>query len=171
MHFPDSVLERAGAVSLAIFDVDGVLTDGRITYNTAGDETKSFHVHDGSAIRLLQQHGIPVALISGRNSPAVTRRAGELGILHVYQGIANKAEALDALIEATGIAATAMCHVGDDLPDLVLYARVALGIGVPDGHPVVVERADYVTSAAGGTGVAREVCELLLRAHGAWPYS
>jgi 3-deoxy-D-manno-octulosonate 8-phosphate phosphatase (KDO 8-P phosphatase) len=171
MRFTDSLLERARAVSLVSFDVDGVLTDGRITYSESGDEIKSFHVQDGHAIKMLQSNGIGVAIITGRTSNMVTRRAAELGIEHVYQGSGDKVATLRSLIERLGIDASAVAHVGDDLPDLPLFSLVGLAIGVPNGHPSAMAGTQYVTRLAGGEGVAREICELLLRARGCWPYS
>lgn len=170
MHIPDPLMDRAAAIRLVSFDVDGVLTDGRIIYTERGDEIKAFNVQDGSAIKLLQSHGIAIALITGRTSAMVTRRARELGIAHVYQGCDDKAAALDELVTRLGITAAAVAHVGDDLPDLPLFCRVGLAIGVPNGHPAALAHAHHVTELAGGCGVAREVCELLLRAQGLWPY-
>jgi 3-deoxy-D-manno-octulosonate 8-phosphate phosphatase (KDO 8-P phosphatase) len=170
MPFSDSLLERARAVSLVSFDVDGVLTDGRIVYSERGDEIKAFHVQDGHAIKMLQGNGIGVAIITGRRSGMVTRRAAELGIQHVFQGIEDKAATLRSLIERLGIPAAAVAHVGDDLPDLPLFSLVGLAVGVPNGHPSALACTHYVTRLAGGEGVAREICELLLRARDAWPY-
>jgi len=170
MNFPEAVLERARTVSLVSFDVDGVLTDGRIIYSDAGDEIKAFHVQDGSAIQLLRSCGITVALISGRSSPTVTRRGAELGIEHVHQGIRDKAAVLAELTTGLGLRPDAAAHVGDDLPDLAIFGVVGLAIGVANGHPSVLARSHYVTQLAGGQGVAREVCELLLKARKQWPY-
>lgn len=170
MSFPDSVLERARAIALVSFDVDGVLTDGRIVYSDDGREIKAFHVQDGSAIKMLQAAGITVALITGRSSPVVARRAAELGITHVRQAAGDKAAALDGILGELGLTLAAAAHVGDDLPDLPLFDRVGLAVGVPNGHPSALARVHYVTQLAGGQGVAREVCELLLRARDQWPY-
>ena len=170
MSFPASVLERARGIALVSFDVDGVLTDGRIVYSDDGREIKAFHVQDGSAIKMLQSAGIRVALITGRSSPVVERRAAELGVADVVQGAGDKAAALDGILGGLGLAPAAAAHVGDDLPDLPLFDRVGLAIGVPNGHPAALARAHYVTRLAGGQGVAREVCELLLRARDQWPY-
>lgn len=170
MRIPDSLLDRARAVALVSFDVDGVLTDGRITYTEHGDEIKAFHVQDGSAIKMLQANGIAVALITGRCSAMVSRRAEELGIAHVFQGSDDKAAALEQLTGRLGITASEVAHVGDDLPDLPLFRQVGLAIGVPNGHPSALAQTHHVTELPGGSGVAREVCELLLRAKGLWPY-
>ncbi|MFW6093402.1 MAG: KdsC family phosphatase [Pseudomonadota bacterium] len=170
MQFPEPLLTRARAVTLVSFDVDGVLTDGRLLYSDRGEEIKAFHVQDGSAIKLLQQHGISVAIITGRSSSVVRRRAEELGIEHVHQAVADKAAAMHALMDRLDVGPDAVAHVGDDLPDLELFELAGLAIGVPNGHPSALARTHYVTRLSGGDGVAREVCELLLRAQGIWPY-
>jgi len=166
----EPVRARAAAVELVSFDVDGVLTDGRLLYTEQGDEIKAFHVQDGSAIKLLLDYGIQVALITGRRSNLVQRRASELGIEHVFQGVSDKGAALEELCARLKLAEAAVAHVGDDLPDLPLFHRVGFAIGVPNGHPATFAHVHHVTSLAGGQGVAREVCELLLRARGSWPF-
>ncbi|MEZ5558772.1 MAG: HAD-IIIA family hydrolase [Pseudomonadales bacterium] len=168
MTFPEPILRRAAGVRLVSFDVDGVLTDGKLYYTSAGEEIKAFNVQDGSAIKLLLGHGVEVAIITGRDSPMVSRRAAELGIPHLFQNVDDKAQALDTLCERLALRPSEVAHVGDDLPDLALFAHVGLAIAVPSGHPAALARAHYVTQLAGGTGVAREVCELILRARGAW---
>ncbi len=170
MEFPEEVLERARSVRLVSFDVDGVLTDGRIVYSEHGDELKAFHVQDGSAIKLLAAEGITSAIITGRASAPVARRAAELGIEHVFQGVADKAVVLRQLLSRLNLDANAVAHVGDDLPDLPVFAMAGLAIGVPNGHPTALARVHYVTRLPGGQGVAREICELLLRARQRWPY-
>lgn len=170
MDFPARVLERASAIDLVSFDVDGVLTDGKLYYTDQGEEIKAFHVQDGSAIKLLEQNGIRTAIVTGRRSPMVSRRAQELGISYVFQGVDDKVQCLADLCESLRLAPAQTAHVGDDLPDLGLFRFVGLGIGVPNGHPTALAAADYVTRLAGGQGVAREICELLLRARGCWDY-
>jgi 3-deoxy-D-manno-octulosonate 8-phosphate phosphatase (KDO 8-P phosphatase) len=165
-----ALTRRAAGIDLISFDVDGVLTDGRIVYTERGDEIKAFNVQDGSAIKLLQSCGIQAALITGRRSSMVERRAAELGIEHVFQGVADKAEALEILCARLRIPPSAVAHVGDDLPDLALFHRVGLAIRVPNGHPTIFPHVHHTTELAGGQGVAREVAELLLRARGSWPF-
>lgn len=159
-----------GSLDAITFDVDGVLTDGGITYLDDGRELKTFNVQDGSAFKMLMQAGIAVAWITGRSSTIVHRRAEELGIFHLYQGVANKSEAFSDFLAKVRVPAEKAAHVGDDLPDLVLFPRCAIGISVPNGHPAVRAAADYVTTTRGGNGVARELCELILRSKGLWPY-
>ena len=170
MEFPDQVLEKASRIRLISFDVDGVLTDGKLYYTDQGAEIKAFNVQDGSAIKLLHQHGIQTAIITGRDSPMVSRRASELGISHVHQQVDDKARTLAKLCAALGLTHVEAAHVGDDLPDLALFQTVGLAVGVPNGHPSALASAHYVTRLAGGQGVAREVCELILRARGLWAY-
>ncbi len=160
----------AGRIRLLSFDVDGVLTDGRIIYSDDGRELKAFNVQDGSAIKMLAAEGIEIAILTGRDSPMVARRAGELGIRHLAQGLDDKGPAFQSLCEQLGIPLEATAHVGDDLADLVLFDLAGFSISVPNGHPAVRARADYITEAAGGEGVARELAELILRARGSWPY-
>jgi 3-deoxy-D-manno-octulosonate 8-phosphate phosphatase (KDO 8-P phosphatase) len=162
----DAVLERARAIRLLVLDVDGVLTDGRLFLSAAGEELKVFHVRDGSGLVAIQRAGITVAIISGRDSPAVTRRATELGIRHVHQGVADKGALLDRLLAELGIAAEETACVGDDTPDAPMLRRAGLAIGVADAHPALLAAAHWVTKSNGGQGAVREVCDLLLSAHG-----
>ena len=164
-----AVLAKARHVRLLILDVDGVLTDGRLYYGPDGAEQKAFHAQDGSAIKRLCAAGIAVALISGRTSESVRRRAAELALRHVYLGREDKAAALVDLRTRTNIEPARMAHVGDDLADLPLFARVGMAMTVADAHPVVRARADYVASLGGGRGAVREICDLLLHAQGQWP--
>ena len=170
MEFRKEVLIKAQSVQLVCFDVDGVLTSGAITYSDDGRELKSFHVRDGAAIKLLLTSGIEVAILTGRTSAMVKRRAGELGIRHLHQGLSDKLPALDQLAAKLKLTTSEVAHVGDDLPDLDVFSRVGLSITVADGHPEVLARADFVTTKSGGHGVASEVAELILRAKGCWPY-
>lgn len=165
----ETVLAQARRVRLLILDVDGVLTDGRLYYGADGAEQKAFHAQDGSAIKRLAAAGIPVALISGRRSDAVRRRAAELALRHVYLGREDKAAALADLHAQTNIDPANMAHVGDDLADLPLFAHVGMAFAVADAHPVVRSRAHHVAALGGGRGAVREICDLLLHAQGKWP--
>ena len=168
MNFPESILDKARPIQLLILDVDGVLTDGRLYYSESGEELKAFSTQDGAAIKMLTATGVIAAIITGRQSKLVARRADELGITHLYQGAADKANVLDDLTHKTGIARGHMAHVGDDLPDLVLFNRVGMAFSVPGAHPDIAARADYVTAAAPGHGAVREVCHLLMVAQRTW---
>ncbi len=153
-----------------IFDVDGVLTDGRIIYGDDGTEYKAFNVRDGASLKLLNSH-IPVAIITGRRSNVVKRRADELGIRHLEQGAASKAAALTALIDA-GFPADHLASVGDDLADLELFSdeRVTLNMTVADAHPEVLLQAHYVSPYNGGGGVAIDIARIVLNAQDKWPF-
>lgn len=147
---------------MLILDVDGVLTDGRLFYGSAGIEMKAFNVHDGYGIKKIQLEGISIAIVSGRTSDAVERRAKELNIRFLFQNVAQKDEVLEELCQESGIQPRHMAHVGDDLPDLALFQIVGLGIAVADARVEVQKSADFVTKAKGGEGAVREVCELIL---------
>ena len=158
------VKARAARVRLVIFDVDGVLTDGRLYYGASGEELKVFHVHDGQGIKRLQKAGVKVAVISGRDSAAVTRRMQDLGIEHVFQGDEDKLPILERLLKLLGLAPEHVACVGDDLPDLPLLKHAGLAIAVANARPELKAAAHHVTGAHGGRGAAREVCELILEA-------
>lgn len=167
---PDSsqIESRAKRVRVLVLDVDGVLTDGRLTYLPGGGESKTFHVRDGLGIQLLIASGAKVALISGRESEVVARRARELGIDLTFFGIADKVEAYEAVARALGIGDEEIGYVGDDLPDLPLIRRAGLSFAVADAAPEVRTAAHVVLRAGGGQGAVREACERVLKAKGAW---
>lgn len=158
------VLARAAGIRLAVFDCDGVLTDGRLWLGDDGAEYKAFHVHDGAGIKRLLEAGIEVAVISGRRSDAVRRRMAELGVRHLVEGCEDKLAAMREVQRATGIGDSATACVGDDLPDLPMLGAAGLAISVSDAAPELRAAADWCTSAGGGRGAVREVCDLLLAA-------
>ena len=151
-------------VRLMILDVDGVLTDGRLFYGPKGELLKAFHVRDGHGIKQVAAAGITVAIISGRKSAAVLRRAKELGIRHVTQGAADKLAALRKLAKARGVSLDECLCVGDDTPDAPILAAAGVGIAVADAHQDALAAADLVTTRAGGQGAVREVCDWLIEA-------
>ncbi|MBA4503118.1 KdsC family phosphatase [Marinobacterium marinum] len=153
-------------IRLAVFDVDGILTDGHLHFLADGREIKSFHTLDGLGIKLLQRCGIETAIITGRRSPQVEHRAEALGITYLRQGREDKLVALEELWSQNGHGAAETAYIGDDLPDLSAIRASAFGASVPNGHPLVRKEADWVTGAAGGQGAAREFCELILAAQG-----
>ncbi|HWJ96414.1 MAG TPA: HAD family hydrolase [Telluria sp.] len=161
-------MQRAARVKVMIFDVDGVLTDGSLTYDANGEATKTFYVLDGLGIQLLQRTGVQTAIISARQSPIVVTRARDLGINHVYQGIHDKRVAFAKLLEATGATVEQCGYIGDDVIDLPLLSKVGFAVTVPTGHPEVQHRAHYVTKAPGGRGAVREVCDMVMRAQGTY---
>ncbi len=164
--FPADLLARAAAIRLAVFDVDGTLTDGRLWYGADGAQAKQFHVHDGLGLKRLAANGIAVALITARHSELVARRAGELAIAHVFQDQHDKRGCLLALLDQLGLAPAQACYVGDDLPDLAPMGIAGLAIAVANAHPWVSAQTHWQTSRDGGKGAAREVCDLLLQAQG-----
>jgi 3-deoxy-D-manno-octulosonate 8-phosphate phosphatase (KDO 8-P phosphatase) len=151
-------------IRLVAFDVDGVFTDGRFYLSDNGVESKAFHTQDGFGIRQLINAGIEVAVISGRRSGAVERRMAELGVTHVVQGCRDKVAALDDILATLRLTSEQCAFVGDDIPDLPLLQAVGFSIAVANAVPQVREHCDYTTSAAGGAGAVREVCELVLGA-------
>lgn len=160
--------QRAAQLRLMIFDVDGILTDGSLHYGANGELIKTFNVLDGHGIKLLQQSGVAAAIISARKSDIVARRAADLGIAHVHQGVHDKKVAFEKLLEHTGIAANACGFIGDDVIDLPILLRVGFAASVPNGHIEVQSRVHYVTKASGGAGAAREVCDFIMRAQGTY---
>ena len=160
------VRERAARVRLVIFDVDGVLTDGRLFLGDDGQEYKAFNARDGHGMVMLQETGVHLAVISGRSSGAVSTRMEGLGIIHVFQGRADKIPAYEELTQTLGLPDEAVAYVGDDLVDLPIMRRVGLAIAVSDAHPRVHQHAHWRSQAAGGQGAAREVCELIMDAQG-----
>ena len=165
-HLPAELLARAARIRLAVFDVDGTLTDGRLWYGEDGRETKVFHVHDGLGLKLLQSHGVEVALITARISHPVALRAEELNIAHVYQGQRDKLACFRELLTALGLEAEQAAFIGDDLPDLPPMRQAGLAVAVANAHPWVAEQAHWRTAKSGGLGAAREVCDLILLAQG-----
>ncbi len=163
-----TVREKAKSLKLLILDVDGVLTDGRLFFDNEGTEYKSFHARDGHGIKLLQQTGVQVAVISGRHSKSVALRMKSLGIAHVFQGHENKRAAFAELLATTGVNPEQAAYVGDDLLDLPIMSKVGLAIAVQDANFAVKERADWCTSLGGGQGAVREVCDLIMQAQGSF---
>jgi len=158
--------QRAQAIRLLLLDVDGVLSDGGIVYDSDGRESKRFHIHDGLGIKLLQQHGIQVGIITGRISPMVERRARELGIELLIQGREDKAAAMHEAIQQLSVTPDAVAYMGDDLPDLAAILQAGLGVAPANAVSIVRQHANLVTVATGGHGAVREVAEFILAAQG-----
>ena len=157
---------QAAQVRLMIFDVDGVLTDGCLHFGSDGELIKTFNVLDGQGIRLLQNAGIDTAIISARQSALVQRRASDLGITHVFQGVHDKRVAFEQLLTQTGIPASDCGFIGDDVIDLPILLRVGFAASVPNAHHEVRQRVPYITTAQGGHGAVRELCDFILKAQG-----
>ena len=155
---------RLSTIRLVAFDVDGVFTDGCFYLSDDGVETKAFNTQDGFGVRMLLSAGVEVAVISGRTSGAVERRMAELGVAHVVLGCKDKVTALRELAADLGIAVSECAYVGDDVPDLPLLDSVGFSIAVANAVPAVRKQCMHVTSANGGHGAVREVCELVVSA-------
>ena len=151
-------------IRLVAFDVDGVFTDGRFYLSNAGVESKAFFTQDGFGVRQLLATGIDVVVISGRKSDAVEKRMSELGVTHVIQGCGDKVAALDRIIADLGITPAECAYVGDDIPDLPLLNHVGVSVAVANAVSELRQQCDISTSAAGGHGAVREVCDLVLAA-------
>ncbi|WP_196141136.1 3-deoxy-manno-octulosonate-8-phosphatase KdsC [Aliikangiella sp. G2MR2-5] len=169
LNYEHSLLEKASQIKLLICDVDGVLSDGKVYFGNEQEELKNFNIKDGLGIKLMQKNGITVAIITGRQSNIVERRAKELGIEKVYQGRSDKRATYQEIIEDMGLQKEQVAHIGDDLPDLPLMKRSGLGICVNDGYYFVKQHADWVTPSNGGSGAVRDVADLLLTAQGKLP--
>lgn len=164
--YPADLLARAARVRLACFDVDGTLTDGDLTYGADGRESKTFNVHDGLGLRLLEDNGITVALISARESLAVVARGRDLKLSQVHTAVKDKAACLRGICESLGIGTDQAAHIGDDLHDLPALAIVGLAVAPANAHPWVASRVHWRTPSRGGAGAGRELCDLILEAHG-----
>ncbi len=163
---PADVIARAANIRLVIFDVDGVLTDGRLFFDESGREYKSFHARDGHGIKLLRSTGVEAAVISGRRTPSVTRRMESLGVELIFQGIEDKLDTFNAICRKMRLTADQVAHVGDDLLDLPVMRRVGLSVAVADANPLILPFAHWTTRCVGGMGAAREVCDLVMAAQG-----
>ena len=159
-------LPRAKEIKLLLLDVDGVLTDGSIVYGNSGTELKAFNIKDGFGIRLLREAGVEVGIITARRSEAVERRAQDMKLAHLYQGVGNKIEAFAEILAAQKLIPQQVAYMGDDWLDLPLLSRVGLAVTVADGVAEVKAVAHYVTRQDGGRGAVRELCELIIEAKG-----
>jgi 3-deoxy-D-manno-octulosonate 8-phosphate phosphatase (KDO 8-P phosphatase) len=159
---------RAARIKLLLMDCDGVLTDGRITLVSDGDEEKSFHTRDGHGLVLLHRAGLQSGIISGRTSRLVERRAQELGMKYVRQGTWNKIKDFEELLAEIEIDESEVAFIGDDVTDIPLMRRSGLAVAVADAVEETHAAAHYVTQLPGGFGAVREVCELILKAQGRW---
>jgi len=160
---PSRSTDPAG-IALLVLDVAGVLTDGRLYYGPRGEVLKVFDVKDGFGIKQLMRAGVAVAIISGRRSPAVTRRARELGIRHVFQGAHDKLAAFERLRRRLKLQAYQCACVGDDVPDVPIMRVAGLAFAVADAHPAAIQAAHMATPSSGGRGAVRDICDLLIAA-------
>ncbi|WP_201583619.1 KdsC family phosphatase [Psychrobacter jeotgali] len=164
------LIEKAGKVKMLVMDVDGILSNGQIIYDSNGIETKAFSVQDGVGVKSLKRYGILTAIITGRSSPMVDKRASEIGVDYVVQGRDDKLIALNELLLVLeteyDIQAGDCAYMGDDLPDIKAMQTVGFAATVPNAHAEVINRSHMVTTRAGGYGAVREVCDLILKGHG-----
>jgi 3-deoxy-D-manno-octulosonate 8-phosphate phosphatase (KDO 8-P phosphatase) len=160
------ILDKAAQIKLVIFDVDGVLTDGRLFYGDDGQEYKAFHSRDGHGMKMLQESGVAIAIITGRTSKVVEHRMANLGIKHVMQGRQEKLPAFEQLSQELGVQPHEVAYVGDDVVDLPIMRRVGLAVAVADAHQLVLQHAHWQTPHGGGQGAARDLCELIMEARG-----
>lgn len=162
------LVNKAKPIRLAIFDVDGVLTAGVLSYGQDGIECKNFHVHDGQGMKLLQQSGVEIAIITTCKSDIVKRRMQDLGIQHVYQGQVDKLPAYEDIKKKLQLSDEQIAYMGDDLPDLPMLRRVGLAITVANAPKIIQEHAHLTTKAKGGKGAAREACDFIMQAQGTY---
>jgi 3-deoxy-D-manno-octulosonate 8-phosphate phosphatase (KDO 8-P phosphatase) len=160
------LLERAERIRMLVLDVDGVLTDGRLYFDSQGNEMKAFNSRDGLGIKSLQSNGTTIAIITGRQSDIVSQRAAQLGIRHVYQGRDDKLNAFNELLSDTGMEEQNICYAGDDWIDIPVLDRAGLAVTVADADDIVKNRVHWVTRRNGGHGAVREICDLILAARG-----
>lgn len=164
----EKLIEKMKTIRLLVLDVDGVMTDGKIIMNDMGREIKNFDVKDGHGIKILMKCGIDVILLTGRRSAVVEHRAQDIGIEEVYQGIFNKLEKFEEILQNKSFNYENIAFVGDDIVDIPLLKRVGFSVAVADATEDVKKCVDYITKKAGGDGAVREVCELILQAQGKW---
>ena len=162
----DDILARAKKIKCVIFDVDGVMTDGGLGIGDDGQEYKNFHSLDGLGMKLLKATGIEMAIITGRTSNVVKKRAETTGIAHFYQGVEDKLEAFNDLLQKMHLQADEVAFMGDDVVDAPAMLRCGLALSVPSAHRLLKPHAHYITTAPAGRGAVREVCELIMQAQG-----
>ena len=163
-----SLQSKAAAVRLILFDVDGVLTDGRVLVHSDGTESKSFAIRDGIALVWAQRSKLKVGLLSARYSPTTLHRAAQLGITLIHQGVTSKIEAYERILEAERLSDQDVAYMADDIVDLAVLGRAGFSCAPADAVPEVRSRVDWVSRCNGGDGAARELVELILRAQGSW---
>jgi 3-deoxy-D-manno-octulosonate 8-phosphate phosphatase (KDO 8-P phosphatase) len=163
---PQSLLTKMLNIKLLVCDVDGVFSDGKIYMGNQGEELKTFHTLDGYGVKAIMKIGIEVAIVTGRKSNIVQNRMHALGVKHIIQGQEEKLSAVENLQKQLSISKLQTASVGDDMPDVGMFSASNIAFSVSNGHPYVKRKADYVTASQGGSGAVREICDLLLHAHG-----
>ncbi len=162
------IIEKAKLIRLVIFDVDGVLTDGRLYFSDSNQEYKSFHVRDGLGMVMLQKTGVEIGIITAKKSSIVTNRMQKLGIKHVFQGQTNKLVAFEQLRNELQLDYQQVAYVGDDILDIPVMSKVGLAIAVADADKLVIKYSHWQTKTSGGKGAAREVCEFIMQSQATW---
>lgn len=162
------IATRARRIKLLVLDVDGVLTDGKLYFSNNGDELKAFCTLDGHGIKLLQKSGVTVAIITGRKSELVAKRARDLGIQYLIQGREDKWDALQEILADNPVSTEEIAFMGDDWPDLTVMCRVGLALTVTNAHTSIIERAHWQSRFRGGEGAVREACDLIMQAQGTY---
>jgi len=165
----DDVMAKAAKVKLALFDVDGVLTDGKLHYSADGEQIKVFHALDGHGLKMLKSAGINVGVISARKSPALQTRLDDLGVQHCYLGVSDKRAVFDQLLAELNLDGEDCCFVGDDVIDLPVMTQCGLKFSVENGHFIVRDMADWVSPLTGGQGAVRSICDVLLYSQNSYP--
>ena len=160
------IKEKAKNIELVIFDIDGVMTDGSLFFDNNGDEYKAFNSLDGHGLRMLQECGVRVAVITGRKSELVKHRMSDLGVTLLYQGYRDKIPAFDSLLKEVNLEKNQITYVGDDVVDLPVMSQLEFTIAVQNAHPFVKKHAQWATERYGGRGAVREICEFILDAKG-----
>ncbi|WP_100644520.1 3-deoxy-manno-octulosonate-8-phosphatase KdsC [Alteromonas facilis] len=164
---PESLYTALSKIKLLVCDIDGVFSDGRIYLGNAGEELKAFHTRDGFGFKALQSIGLQTAVITGRNSAIVQDRMTALKTNYILQGKEDKYSALSALLDEINLAPESVATIGDDVPDLGMFSLAGTSIAVQDAHPLVLQKADWITTQRGGFGAVREVCDVFLQVHDA----
>ena len=160
------ILEKAKNIELVIFDIDGVMTDGGLYFDNNGEEYKAFNSLDGHGLRMLQECGVKVAVITGRQSELVKHRMHDLGVNLLYQGYRDKTPAFEKLLKEVQLEKDQITYVGDDVVDLPIMSQLNFAIAVQNAHPFVKQHAHWITERSGGRGAVRDVCEFILEAKG-----
>jgi len=166
---PSEVMAKAAKIKLALFDVDGVLTDGKLHYSADGEQMKVFHALDGHGLKMLQSAGIAVGVISARQSLALQTRLNDLGITHCYLGVNDKRAVFDTLVAELKLGGEQCCFTGDDVIDLPVMHHCGLKFSVQNGHFIVQDIADWVAPLIGGHGAVRAICDVLLYSQNSYP--
>lgn len=168
MVYSEKLIQKASKIKLLILDVDGVLTDNRLYYSNDGNELKTFYTRDGHGMVMLRKSGVDMAIITGRESQLVAKRAQDLKIAHLYQGVPDKLPSFQNLMDKLEISSDEVAYIGDDILDLPILMRVGLSITPADGEDEVKSRVDYVSPHRGGNGVVREICEMIMKSQDTW---